>query len=89
MIEFAPFMLILLWWHPDEPGQFRIERFDRLYAAEADCRSAGKAEEARVDSQERKHLGGKLTSFCLPMPSNSEVQEAFNIMTRRNAENGE
>jgi hypothetical protein len=83
MIEFIPYMLIILWWHPDEPGAFELERWDGLFATEAECRAAGADREAGVEMYSLEHYGAKVKHFCLPAPSGDEVEQAFEAVSER------
>lgn len=89
MIEFIPYMLIILWWHPDEPGAFELERWDGLFASEQECRAAGIDREAGVEMYSLEHHGAKAKHFCLPMPSDDEVGRAFDALSKHHLREAE
>lgn len=89
MIEFVPYMLIILWWHPEHPGTFDLERKQQLFATEEACRVVGENYEAGVDMYSLEHDGAKVKYYCLPVPSGDEVERAFEELTQRHMRDSE
>jgi hypothetical protein len=77
MIELVPWMLILVWWHPDEPGKFEIERQPHLFASEDECRMQGANRVAGVDMYQIEHAGMKVTYHCTKVPGSAEYDALF------------
>jgi hypothetical protein len=77
MIEFVPYMLIILWWHPDHPGTFDLERKHQLFPTEEACRVVGENYEAGVEMYSLEHGGAKVKYYCLSAPSGDEIEKTF------------
>lgn len=77
MIELVPWMLILVWWHPDEPGQFEVRREPHLFASADDCRIAGENRVAGTDMYHLEHAGMKVTYHCTTVPGSAEYDALF------------
>lgn len=77
MIELVPWMLILVWWHPDEPGTFDIRREPHLFASEEECRIHGSNRVAGTEMYEREHGGAKVTYHCTTVPGSAEYDALF------------
>ena len=70
MIELVPYMLMLAWAAPGEPGRIQIERVPEVYASAADCE---KAAVAHVAAARREGL----THTCLAIPPRDEFDRLF------------
>ncbi len=70
MIELVPYMLMLVWAEPDQPGGFEIERVASLFASAADCDKA--ASELVADAS-----GKPMAHRCLPVPQTGEYDRLF------------
>ncbi len=77
MIELVPWMLILVWWHPDAPGKFEIEREQRLFATEDACRSAGANRVAGAGMYHLEHSDAKVSYTCMTVPDSAEYDALF------------
>lgn len=77
MIELVPWMLILAWWNPAEPGNIRIERERTLFATEERCQLAGREMAAGVEMYAVEHEGQKLTFLCTQVPEPGEYDRVF------------
>lgn len=77
MIELVPWMLILVWWHPDEPGKFDILRDPHLFVSEAECRTQGANRVAGGEMYHLEHGGAKVTYHCTTVPSSAEYDALF------------
>lgn len=70
MIELVPYMLMLVWAAPDQPGGFEIERVASLFASEADCDQAAAQLVAEASGKAMAHR-------CLPVPKTGEYDRLF------------
>ena len=77
MIELVPWMLILVWWHPDEPDRFEIRREPHLFASEADCQLQGANRVAGTAMYHLEHGGMKVTYHCTTVPGSAEYDALF------------
>jgi hypothetical protein len=77
MIELVPWMLILVWWHPDEPGKFDIRREPHLFASEAECRAQGANRVSGTAMYHLEHGGAKVTYHCTKVPDSAEYDALF------------
>lgn len=76
MIELVPYLLLLVWPAPDQPGGLRIERVPEVYADAAACEAAAIAQVAAV-------RGGNAAHRCLPLPPREEFDRLFKQLDRR------
>jgi len=83
VVEFIPFMLIILGWHPDRPGEISLERPEILFASIEMCQATGEKMAAdRTKSLSEK--SGALYEFrCLPIPSSHELEDSFEQLKTR------
>jgi hypothetical protein len=77
MIELVPWMLILVWWHPDDPGTFDVRREPHLFASEAECRMHGANRVAGTEMYHLEHGDAKVTFHCTPVPGSAEYDALF------------
>lgn len=77
MIELVPWMLILVWWHPDEPGRFELRREPYLFASEDACRIAGANRVAGSEMYQLEYAGLKATYHCTTVPGSAEYDALF------------
>lgn len=77
MIELVPWMLILVWWHPEEPGVFEIAREHHLFASKDACLTAGENRVAGVDMYDLEHSGAKVSYTCMTVPDSAEYDVLF------------
>lgn len=90
MIEFIPFILITLGWHPDHPGQFDIERRVALFETEADCKAAGDEFVAGREMYGVEFGGAQFAYKCVQAPAPEEYERLFReIESRREDDRGE
>lgn len=78
MIELAPFMLMLAWAAPGEPGRIEVERVAEVFASEADCEKAAVAHVAAARRDGVSHR-------CLPIPPRAEFDRLFADLDAREA----
>jgi hypothetical protein len=77
MIEIVPWMLILVWWDPKEPGQFEVRREAHLFADEATCRLYGNERVVTVSMYESEYDYVKVTYACMPVPGSQEFDQLY------------
>ncbi|PLK24984.1 hypothetical protein C0V72_02950 [Porphyrobacter sp. TH134] len=77
MIEIIPWMLVLVWWDPKEPGRFEVQREPHLYADEATCQLYGNERVAGVKMYDYEHGYVKVTYKCLPVPKSEEFDRLY------------
>lgn len=83
MVEFVPFLLIILGWHPDTPQDIDLERPEMLFESVEACRDAG-AKLAKEMTAAAREKGGEVYEFhCLRAPSGREFDEAFKQIKKR------
>ena len=70
-------MLVLVWWHPDEPGTLDIRREPHLFASEQDCQAEGANRVAGVEMYHLEHNGVKVSFACMPVPAHAEYDRLF------------
>lgn len=74
MIELVPYMLMLVLGAPGQPGEVTIERVNRLYASEAECKAAGIDRMAGSD---------RITAWqCMAVPDRKEFDRLFERLER-------
>lgn len=77
MIEIIPFMLFLIEWHPDRPGEFDLQRQPMVFRALDECEIRGNelALERNITS-----VDGKQYQFaCAEIPKSEEIRDAFTL----------
>ena len=80
MEEFIPYILILVGWHPDHPGDFSFKRSPIVFAIQAECDSAGVE---AVEQRKIYHIefgGEKFVYRCFPSASRAENDRAWQDM---------
>ena len=77
MIEFIPFMLIILGFDPDQPSDIALERVFGLYATIEACEEAG----VRLTGERANEADGdeaRVVQYrCLEAPAPREMMQAF------------
>jgi len=76
VVEFLPFLLILIGWQPSAPGE-SMTITHSLHASEEACRERGEA--LLVDGPGVAGLpeAAHYRYFCIPAPTAEEYDEAF------------
>ena len=77
MIELIPWMLILVWSHPDRSDDIDIQREHQLFASADECRMQGANKVAGVEMYHLEHGGAKVTFACVPVPSSAEYEALY------------
>ncbi|PXW77627.1 hypothetical protein C7451_104122 [Blastomonas natatoria] len=70
MIELIPYLLVLVWPVPDQPGRVEIERVRQLFASAQDCERAALA-------QRQGPRGAPTGHQCFAMPGSEEYDRLF------------
>lgn len=70
MIELIPYMLILAWSVPGQPGRVEVERVNQLFASAEACERAATGFVAAT-----RHRG--VTHVCMPVPGPEEFDTLF------------
>ncbi|WP_017671850.1 hypothetical protein [Blastomonas sp. AAP53] len=78
MIELVPYMLMLAWASPGEPGRIQIERVAQVFASQADCE---KAAAVHVAAARREGV----THRCMAIPARDEFDRLFAELDAREA----
>ncbi len=90
MNEFIPYILLLIWWHPDHPGKFEIERRSGAFESLEECQKHGveAVEGRKIYKQE--YGGTEFYYKCIASSSNQEQEDAWaNVMERLEYERAE
>jgi hypothetical protein len=82
MNEFIPYILLLMAWHPDEPGKFDIEK-RMVVASKEECELLGteSVEGRKIYKEEYRGLNFKY--FCIAAPSSAEIEAVFQQEMKR------
>lgn len=86
---FVPYMLLLVWWHPDHPGQSEVERSQGLFATASECAEMGKDRVERVAMYHLEHNGMKVAYQCLQVPHPDEHDAAWQQHIKQRSERGQ
>ena len=70
MIELIPYMLILAWSVPGQPGRVEVERVNQLFASAEACERAATGFVAAT-----QHSG--VSHVCMPVPGAEEFDTLF------------
>jgi hypothetical protein len=81
MIEIIPLMLFLIKWHPDQPGEFDLQRQPVVFQTVGECELKGieLAAEQNVISDD----GSRYQFACAEIPKSEEIREAFDRKIER------
>ena len=72
MVELIPYMLIILGWHPDRPGDIDLQRPGIVFASEGDCSGVGDDLAAKMTLAAADKSGARYTHRCLAVPGADE-----------------
>ena len=78
MIELVPYMLMLAWAAPCQPGGVEIERVAEVFASQQACEAAAAAHVAATRRS-------AVTHKCLALPSREEFDRLFAELDAREA----
>jgi hypothetical protein len=70
MVELIPYMLILAWSVPGQPGRVEVERVNQLFASAEACERAATGFVAAT-----RHSG--VSHVCMPVPGAEEFDTLF------------
>ncbi|MDJ0977895.1 MAG: hypothetical protein QNI87_05105 [Erythrobacter sp.] len=83
MIEFAPFLLIILGWRAERPGDIDLQRPEILFETREACEEAGAKMAARMTQAALDKSGAEYQHRCLAAPRMKEYDEAFERIKTR------
>lgn len=77
-MEFVtPFMLFILGWHPERPGELDLQRPEVLFLSIEECETAGEQMALRMTEAARENSGARFEHRCMKFPATEEFDEAF------------
>ena len=77
MEEFIPYLLILISWHPDEPGKFTIERAPVVFANLEECNAHGREYVAQREIYHIEFGERRFDYKCIKSASSEETDKAW------------
>ena len=77
MEEFVPYILVLVAWYPNQPGQFEIERAELAYPSVEACEADGREIAAHRELYVDERGGTKVTFQCIRSASGNETDIAW------------
>ncbi|MEM7664307.1 MAG: hypothetical protein AAF250_00490 [Pseudomonadota bacterium] len=77
MVEFIPFMLFILGWHPDRPGEIDLQRTEILFASEKECAETGSAMAERMTEVAASQSGARYQFQCMAIPAREEFDTLY------------
>lgn len=86
MEEFIPYLLVVIGWHLDHPGEFTFHRAPLAFATLAACEADGSEYVAKRDTY-RTEFGGMLFAYkCISSVSANEYQQALKDLDESKAD---
>lgn len=73
----APFMLFILGWHPERPGELDLQRPEIVFLSVEECEAAGEEMAARMTEAASGQSGARYEHRCMTFPAIEEVEKAF------------
>jgi hypothetical protein len=73
MQEVIPYLLILIAWYPDHPGQFDIERSPQVFLSLEECKMYGEDIVARHEIYKEFFNGEERTYICVKAPTKKQL----------------
>ena len=77
MEEFVPYILVLVAWYPNQPGQMEIERAELAYPSVEACEADGRQIAAHRELYVDERGGTKVTFQCIRSASGNETDIAW------------
>jgi hypothetical protein len=77
MPEFIPFILILISWHPDEPGVFALRRAPHVYPSLEQCELDGQNMVEGFTMYKYSFGDANFVYHCVPSASRSEIDRVL------------
>jgi hypothetical protein len=77
MEEFVPYILVLVAWYPNQPGQMEIERAELVYSSVEACEADGRQIAAHRELYVDERGGTKVTFQCIRSASGNETDIAW------------
>ena len=86
MEEFVPYLLIIIGWHPDHPGEFSFHRAPIAYADTDACEADGREYVAQRDIYRTEFGGMQFAYKCIRSASGDEYQQALRDLDKSKAD---
>lgn len=83
MIEVLPYILVILGWHPDKPGEISFERPEIVFTSVERCEESGAQMATRMTESARDKSGAIYQHRCMAFPSREELDAAFEQLRQR------
>ena len=80
MVEIIPFIVIMLGWLPDSPGEFSVERPEIVFESQEACEVAGAKMAARMTQMAETQSGAQYEHRCFAVPSKEEFEAMLKQM---------
>lgn len=77
MEEVVTYLLILISWHPDQPGKFDVKRFNQIFLSQEECQLYGEDNVQKHEIYKEFQYGVKRTYHCVKGPSQGEFEDAL------------
>jgi hypothetical protein len=77
MQEVSSYLLILIIWHPDHPGEFDLKPFPQIFTSLEECHVYGRDSVAKYEIYKESFHGEQRSYRCIVAPSKDETQEAL------------
>jgi hypothetical protein len=75
--EFIPYILVLVAWYPNQPGQMEIDRAELAYPSVEACETDGREIAAHRELYVDERGGTKVTFQCIRSASGNEADIAW------------
>jgi hypothetical protein len=90
MEEFITYLLILVAWHPDQPGKIELERTPGAFETQEDCQDAGAKLLEQKDMYILKGSGAHMMVRCVQSATQAEQDAVWEpVQARLEAESAE
>lgn len=86
MEEFIPYLLIVIGWHPDHPGEFTFHRAPMAYATLEECEADGSEYVAQRDIYRTEFGGMRFVYKCIRSVSGDEYDQALKDLDESKAD---
>jgi hypothetical protein len=84
--EFIPYLLVVIGWHPDHPGEYTFHRAPTAYATLSACGADGSEYVAQRDIYRTEFGGMRFAYKCIRSASGDESDAAWQALQEKNAE---
>ena len=73
----TPFMLFILGWHPEQPGELDLQRPQIVFLSAEECELAGAKMASRMTDAASDKSGARYEHRCIALPTEEEFDDAF------------